>query len=187
MTVPSQTLSHGLIKNVIWNFTGQIWMLSLGFFATPYIVRTMNVSLYGIYSLVWIIIGYFSFLQLGLGTAATKYIAQYFIAGENEKIRRTFWACLTIYLVMGLAGTGTIALSSRFIVERFLRIPAEFKDIAIDVIRLGSLGFLITLVMSVISGAIQAVGRFDVLNLRGIVFGSLQIGVTVFSEDRIIA
>ncbi len=180
MTVPSQTLSHGLIKNVIWNFTGQIWMLSLGFFATPYIVRTMNVSLYGIYSLVWVIIGYFSFLQLGLGTAATKYIAQYFAVKEDEKIRKTFWACLTIYSVMGIVGTGTIVLLSRVIVERMLRIPPEFKDTAIFVIRLGSLGFLVTMVMSVISGVIQAVGRFDVLNLRGIVFGTLQIGLTVF-------
>ena len=180
MTAPSRTFSYGLIKNVIWNFAGQIWMLSLAFFATPYIVRTMNVSLYGIYSLVWVIIGYFSFLQLGLGTAATKYIAQYFDTKENEKIRKTFWACLTIYSVMGIVGTATIVLFSRFIVERMMRIPLEFKNTAIFVIRLGSLGFLVTMVMSVISGVIQAVGRFDVLNLRGVVFGTLQIGLTVF-------
>jgi O-antigen/teichoic acid export membrane protein len=175
-----QTLSHRLIKNVIWNFVGQLWMVLIGFFATPYIVRTLNVNFYGIYTLVWIIIGYFSFLQFGLGTAAVKYIAQYFANGQEEKIRRTFWACLIIYSLMGIVGTGAIAFLSRFIVERILKIPQELIGTVIFVIRLGSLGFLISMILGVVSGVIAAVGRFDILNLRGIILGTLQIGLTVF-------
>ncbi|MCX5707980.1 MAG: hypothetical protein NTY14_03245 [Candidatus Omnitrophica bacterium] len=73
-----ESLAQRMMKNVIWNFIGQIWMVVLAFFATPFIVRSLNVNFYGIYTLVGVIIGYFSFLQFGLGTATVKYVAQYF-------------------------------------------------------------------------------------------------------------
>jgi O-antigen/teichoic acid export membrane protein len=175
-----QTLSHRLIKNVIWNFIGQLWMALIGFFATPFIVRTLSVNFYGIYTLIGIIIGYFSFLQFGLGSAAVKYIAQYYVNRQEEEITKTFWACLIIYSLIGMLGAGLIYFSSRFIVERILKISHELKSTAFFVIRLGSLGFLISMILGVVSSVIQAVGRFDILNLRGIVLGSLQIGLTVF-------
>ena len=172
-------LSHQLIRNVAWNVFGQFWMVVIGFFATPYIVRTLQVNLYGLYSLLAVIIGYFSFLQFGLGTAAVKYIAQYYAAREDENIRRTFWACLIVYSLMGALGTLAIAANSRFIAERILNIPAEMERVAVFVIAAGSLGFLVTMLMGAASSVLQAVGRFDILNRIGIILGTTQIGMTL--------
>ncbi len=152
------------MKNVIWNFIGQIWMVLLAFFATPFIVRSLNVNFYGIYTLVGVIIGYFSFLQFGLGIATVKYVAQYFAEGQSDKVCATFWACMVMYILLGLVGSTAIALTSRPVVVHIFKIPAALEESAVIAVRIGSLGFLISMIMSVVSGVVQAVGRFDVLN-----------------------
>jgi len=176
---PAPSLSQSLMKNVAWNFIGQIWIALIGFFATPFIVRSLNVNLYGLYSLVWVIIGYFSFLQFGLGTASVKYISEYFAAGENENIRKIFWTCLVVYFFLGALGTLAIIFSAGFITAHFFKIPRELNGLAVTAIKLGGCGFLISMLTGVISGAVQAVGRFDILNRVGMLVGTLQLVLTV--------
>ncbi len=174
-----EPLSRRLMKNIIWNFIGQIWLVILGFFATPFIIRTLNVNFYGLYSLLGVIIGYFSFLQFGLGTAEVKFIAQYYANGESEKIRRVFWVCVIVYFFLGLAGTVLITFFSRFLAFKIFKITPDLIDTAVFVFRIGSLGFLVLMIMSVIAGVIQAIGGFGLLNRVGIFMGTLQIGAAI--------
>ncbi|MCX5709096.1 MAG: flippase, partial [Candidatus Omnitrophica bacterium] len=174
-----ESLAQRMMKIVIWNFIGQVWMVILGFFATPFIVRSLKVELYGIYALIGVIIGYFSFLQFGLGTAQVKYISEYYAIKETEKIRRTFWVCIIVYSVMGFIGTVSIFSLSHYLTFNVFKISLALAGTAVFVLKLGSLGFLISMVMSVLTGVFQAVGRFDVLNRVGIILGTLQIGLTV--------
>jgi O-antigen/teichoic acid export membrane protein len=174
-----ESLSQRLMKNVIWNFIGQIWMALLGFFATPFIVHSLKVELYGIYALIGVIIGYFSFLQLGLGTAGVKYISEYYAQKDTEKIRVTFWVCLIVYAVLGLVGTVSIFFLSEYLTFNVFKISPAMAATAVFVLKLGSLGFFLSMVISVVIGVFQAIGRFDVLNRVGIVLGSLQIALTV--------
>ena len=174
-----QGISQNIIRNVLWNFAGQGWMLVLAFFATPFIVHHLNVNLYGIYTFSGVVIGYFGFLQLGLGTASVKYVSQYLVRKEEEKIRTVFWSCIYTYLFMGLLGTALIALSARILVERFFRIPLELQSIAIFTLRIGSLGFIISMLSVAIGGIIRSLERFDVLNHIGVLIGTCQVAATV--------
>ena len=155
-------------------------MLALGFFATPYIVRHLSVSLFGVYTLIGVIVGYFSFLQLGLGTAAIKYISEYLALKEEENIRKTFWTCMVTYCIVGLIGTSLIFFFSGTLVEKFFKIPAELQAVSLIALKIGSLGFFIVTLQSVIIGVIQAMERFDIVNRITVIFGSFQIIMTVF-------
>ncbi|MCX5707979.1 MAG: oligosaccharide flippase family protein, partial [Candidatus Omnitrophica bacterium] len=84
-----------------------------------------------------------------------------------------------MYVLLGLVGSTAIALTSRPVAVHIFKIPPALEESAVIAVRIGSLGFLISMIMSVVSGVIQAIGRFDVLNRIGIVLGSLQIGLTV--------
>ncbi|MEW6075717.1 MAG: flippase [Candidatus Omnitrophota bacterium] len=173
------SLSKRLIRNIVWNFSGQAWMLVLGFFATPYIVRHLSVSLFGVYTLIGVIVGYFSFLQLGLGTAAIKYISEYLALKEEENIRKTFWTCMVTYCIVGLIGTSLIFFFSDTLIEKFFKIPAELQAVSLIALKIGSLGFLIVTLQSVIIGVIQAMERFDIVNRITVIFGSAQIIMTL--------
>ncbi|MDD5679711.1 MAG: flippase [Candidatus Omnitrophica bacterium] len=174
-----KNLSKNIGKNILWNFFGQAWMLILTLATMPFIIRRLSVDLYGVYMLIGVIVGYFSFLQFGLGTASIKYISQHLARKEEDKIRKTFWSCLFFYISLGLFGTLLIALSAHILVEKVFRIPDEFKAISVFALRVGSAGFFIFMLLSLASSIIQAIGRFDILNIIETALGTLQIGVTV--------
>ncbi len=171
--------SRSLIQSVLWNFIGNGWLLVLAFFATPFIVHRLGVDFYGILTLVGITVGYFAFLELGLGYAMVKYISQYLAQGEEDKIRKTFWSCMLVYFFIGSFGTIIIILSAPILVEKLFNIPQDSKEIALFGLRLGGIGFLLTMLSGATSGVLRALGRFDFLNRIGIILGTFQTGLSV--------
>lgn len=174
-----QNLSQKILKNVAWNFAGNGVVLIITILATPYIVRSLAVDLYGVYALIGVVIGYFSFLQFGLGVASVKYISQHYGEHDEELVRTVFWSYLAAFVVIGIIGMCIIAFSAPLLVDKLFRMPQELKEVAVLAFRLGSVGFLVSTVMGVTSGAVQAVGRFDILNRVGVVLGALQVILTV--------
>jgi len=170
---------RSLIQGVLWNFFGNGWLLVLAFFATPFIVHRLGVDFYGILTLVGITVGYFAFLELGLGYAMVKYISQYLAQGAEDKIRKTFWSCILVYFFIGSFGTIVIVLSAPILVEKLFNIPQASKEVALFGLRLGGIGFLLSMLSGATSGVLRALGRFDFLNRIGIILGTLQTGLTV--------
>jgi len=171
--------SRSLIQSVLWNFFGNGWLLALAFFATPFIVHRLGVDFYGILTLVGITVGYFAFLELGLGNAMVKYISQYVAQKEEGKIRKTFWSCMLVYFFMGLFGAIIIILSAPILVEKLFNIPQDSKEIALFCLRFGAIGFLLSMLSVATSGVLRAIGRFDFLNRIGIILGTFQTGLIV--------
>lgn len=169
-----------LVENILWNFAGQGWLLVLAFLAMPYIIRHLTVELYGIYVLVSIIVDYFAFLQLGMGAASVKYIAQYLAQDRQEDIRLTFWSGIVAHAAMGLIGTLSIAIFAEILIDKFFTMSSHLKETALFALRVGSIGFLVSMLIGMVSSILRAMSRFDLINRIGIIIGTLQIGSTVF-------
>jgi len=165
--------------NIIWNFLGQGWLIILALITTPFIVRRLGTSLYGIYVLISVVIDYFAFLQLGMGAAAIRYISLYLAKKDLEKVREIFWTGMVSHFFLGLLGVALIIVLSGTFVYRFLHITSSQVDIALVALRIGSVGFLVSLLSGMAAGLIRTLGRFDILNIMGILLGSIQVGATV--------
>ena len=63
---------------------------------TPFIIRTLGQAEYGVYKLVSAVNAYLLLLDLGIGTAVTRYIAKYRTTGDRENERR-FLGVSTIF------------------------------------------------------------------------------------------
>jgi O-antigen/teichoic acid export membrane protein len=174
-----QSPSNKIIENILWNFTGQGWLLILAFFAMPYIIHHLTVELFGIYILVSIVVDYFAFLQLGMGAASVKYISQYLATDQQEDIRLTFWSGIIAHAVMGFLGTLSIFIFADALIDKFFTMSPNLKETALFALRVGSIGFLVSMLIGMVSSVIRATSRFDQLNRIGIIFGTLQIGSTV--------
>ena len=72
--------------NVAWNFLGTGVPLLAGLVAIPLLIEAMGTPRFGILSLAWVIVGYFSFFDLGLGRAMTHLIAQKTGSGQESEI-----------------------------------------------------------------------------------------------------
>src|SRR5580704_18044702 len=64
-----------LAGNTIWNIVGSIAPLAIGLLVMPSLVRNLGTDRFGVLSLAWTLIGYFSLFDLGLGRALTKEVA----------------------------------------------------------------------------------------------------------------
>lgn len=74
----------------------------VGLLYTPYMLRMMGQSEYGLYSLVASIISYLTILDLGLGNAIVRYTAKMIAEGRKREQYELFGMFLLFYLVIGV-------------------------------------------------------------------------------------
>jgi O-antigen/teichoic acid export membrane protein len=176
----SQRTAHTIIRNISWNFFGQGWPILLAFVSLPYIVRHLNVDLYGIYTLALVVVGYFSFSQLGLVPALIKHVSQALSSNDHEKARQVVWACLAAFCVVGAVVIGLVTVFSHLIIIRFFKIAPGLVPAAIFTLRAAAVAFVFSNISALLIGVLRAVGRFDIINRVSIILGTLQtIGFVV--------
>ena len=74
----------------------------VGLLYTPYMLRQLGQSEYGLYSLVASVIAYLTVLDLGLGNATVRYTAKYRAEGKTREQYELFGMFLIFYLAIGL-------------------------------------------------------------------------------------
>ncbi|HEV2358616.1 MAG TPA: flippase [bacterium] len=168
-----------LVRNVMWNFGGQAWSLCLAFFTVPYIVHRLGTDAYGLLMTAGLVTSYLWFMDLGLGSATTKYVAEHATREEWDEVNRILWTSLAVYLVLGSIAALTLVLITPLCVYRWLRIPSELQGAAVSVFHLSAIGFLVGMVNNVPASVPQALQRFDIVNRVGVAVGTAQTLLTV--------
>lgn len=74
----------------------------VGLLYTPYMLRMMGQSEYGLYSLVASVISYLTILDLGFGNAIIRYTAKFRAEGKEREQYEMFGMFLVLYLVIGI-------------------------------------------------------------------------------------
>ncbi|MBV8232788.1 MAG: oligosaccharide flippase family protein, partial [Planctomycetaceae bacterium] len=71
-------LTHGRLlgRNAIWNLLSQVAPLAVAVVTMPVLIRGLGTDRFGVLTLAWMVLGYFSLLDLGLGRALTKLVAE---------------------------------------------------------------------------------------------------------------
>ena len=64
-----------IVKNSLLNVIGTIFPAAVGFVAFPILLYQMGPEKFGVLSFIWMFVGYFGFLDLGIGRALTIYCA----------------------------------------------------------------------------------------------------------------
>ena len=152
--------SKSIARNVIHNFSSWILPLVLSFIATPYIVRLLGHEDYGIYSLAISFIAY-SF-NFNVGRAITKYVAEYRVRNESEKISEVISA--TLFINLSIGGFGLIAIVSlaNVLASYVLKIPPESHDKTVQALYIAALTIFFLMLFQLFTAILQGVHRFDV-------------------------
>jgi O-antigen/teichoic acid export membrane protein len=176
---PPTVLSGRLVRNILWNCGGQIWGLSLALFTTPYIVHRLGTDAFGLLMTVGIVTNYFWFMDLGLGQATVKYVAEHAARKEWNEVNRIFWTSFLAYLVLGVAAAISIAGIAPLCVTHWFQIPAELQPTALIVFYLSAIGFIAGMINSAPASIPRAMQRFDIANKVNITAGTAQTLLTV--------
>ncbi|MDA8189214.1 MAG: flippase [Dehalococcoidales bacterium] len=168
-----------LVSNIAYNFLSQAWLAALNLVTLPYIVRQLGVDAYGVLVMVTVVVGYLAFLDLGLGSAVQKYVAEYYAKRDFKALEATIGTATVVYVVVGLLGALGMAGFAGLLVDRLLRVPAELQEVTRVAFYIGSIGVLASMPLSVFAAVPLALQRFDLAGKRNLLIGTVNTLLTV--------
>ncbi len=163
--VPHLTSGRLLARNSLWNLFGQLLPMVIAVVTIPLLIRGLGVARFGVLSLAWIVIGYFSLFDMGIGRALTKLVADKIGAGEEHHIPQLAWTALLLMLLLGVFSGLITCVLSPLLVHRLLRVPPELQQETLFGFYLLALSIPMVTVTSGWRGILEAQQRFRVLNL----------------------
>lgn len=152
-----------------------MWLLILTLGATPFLVHGLGPQLFGLYALVGALAGYFAILDLGLGVATIKFVAEYRGRQDDDAISKMIGSAMTVYLALGVVGAITLAMGTPLLVERILDVPAGLRGVATTAVRVTAIGVMVTMPLSVLNAIPTALQRMDITNRRNAAFGTVTV------------
>jgi O-antigen/teichoic acid export membrane protein len=138
---------------------------------TPIVLKALGISAYGLVSLVNVIIGYLTVMDMGLDLPITKYLAEDRAKVDNDSANRMLNNALQLYLIIGVVGMLVIILTSNFFAYRVFKVPDDMLSQAVKVFQLAGIGFLGSVAMSWGRAVSMGVQRFEITH-----------GVSIFSN-----
>ncbi len=166
-------LSSGKViaKNTLFNLAGQILPLFVGIFTIPLIIKGLGIERFGVLTLVWMVIGYFSLFDLGLGRALTQIIASC-LGKENVKdLSELVWTALAIMALMGVIGMVIAGSLSPILIAKVFKMPNQMRTEALSAFYILSVSIPVIVLSSGFTGILTAYQRFDLINLLRVPLG----------------
>ncbi len=160
-----------LANNVLWNLFGRIAPLITAVVSIPLLISNLGIERFGILTLVWMIIGYFSFFDLGLGRALTKLISERIGKNQKTDLPSLIWTGLLLMLILGMIGGVISAILSSWLVNSALKIPLLLRIEAQTVFYLLSFSIPIVITGTGLRGILEAYQRFALVNSINIPMG----------------
>jgi O-antigen/teichoic acid export membrane protein len=156
-----------LARNTLLSIAGEAGPLALGLIAIPILVRELGVDRYGILTLSYLVVGYLSLFDLGLGRAATQQISDAIGIGETSRIPTIFWTSMVLMFLLGMCAAATIIGASHWLVFDVLKIPASMRAESVGVFLVlgGALPFILS--GACLTGTLASFQRFDLTTAIG--------------------
>ena len=90
-----------LFLNTLSNLLVLAVNIGIGIFLTPFMISSLGKGSYGIWTLIWSVVGYYGILNLGLTTAIVRYIAKYSEKDELESLNKVVNSAFAVFSLTG--------------------------------------------------------------------------------------
>ena len=172
--------SHSLGRNALWSLIGLVSPLPLALITVPILTRALGTDRFGIFALMLAVVGYSSFLDLGVGRALTKIVSKE--VGEGTmSLGSLIWTAILGLGLLGLVGTIVLAFLSPLIVRDVMRIPENLQVEANTALRVMALSVPFVTMTSGLRGVLEAHQRFREVSLLNSLLGVALLAAPVVS------
>jgi O-antigen/teichoic acid export membrane protein len=162
--VRQRTAGGALARNTGYNLVGQLAPLAVAYFAIPVLTRELGPARFGLLTLAWAVLGYFSLFDLGLGRALTQAVADRLATGRERDVPELVWTGLAAMVLLGLVGGAVAAVLSPWLVGRALHVPPALHVEAAAAFLVLAASIPIVIVSAALRGVLEAAQRFDLVN-----------------------
>jgi O-antigen/teichoic acid export membrane protein len=169
-----------VVRNVFSNWGSYVVATGVSFFLSPYVVRHLGNTAYGVWTLILALTGYLGLLDLGVRGAVTRYVARFHTQADHERASNVASSAMVIFSTAGLLAILTSALLAGLVVGR-LDIPPQFMTAARFVLLITGLNVATSLINGVYGGILVGLQRFDLTNSIEVSINVLRAAATVLS------
>jgi O-antigen/teichoic acid export membrane protein len=163
-------------RNIAFSGLGYILPLIASLATIPLMIKYMGDDVYGLYIICISLIGFMTFVDLGVGQAIVKYVSQYEATGEHLKVKPILDIALMMYVVLGIVIAGLVALFSLPLGRLIYNDDAAKALMASRALSITALAFLLSYINQFFLNVFKAYHRFDipaviqnVANIAGVV------------------
>lgn len=154
-----------LVGDTAWNLAGSVIPLAVGLLAVPPLLDALGIDRFGILTLIWMLTGYFGFLDFGLGRALTKLVAERTANGDDSELGRLVWTALAIMLAFGAFGAIILVLAAGPLVRVVLSVPMHLQVEATGAVWFLALSLPLTIAGAGLRGVMDGLHLFKLANL----------------------
>jgi O-antigen/teichoic acid export membrane protein len=112
------TDGRSLVRNSLFNIAGLVIPLLLAVAVIPPLVRGYGPERFGILTLAWAAIGYFSLFDAGLSRALTQAVARRASANGAQEVAPVVWTTLITLAALGVIAAIVVVAAAPFVVAR---------------------------------------------------------------------
>jgi len=152
-------------RNALYNVVGQGLPILAGLAAIPITLRALGDARFGLLGLAWAILGYVGVLDLGLGRATTKYVAEYLAAGDEDRLRRVGTLAVASQTAMSVLGGAVLALLVPLLVDGLFGLAPALRAEARAMLLALALSVPFVVLAASLRAMLEAAQRFDLVNL----------------------
>jgi O-antigen/teichoic acid export membrane protein len=164
-----------LSKNTLWNIGGNVAPLLLGAITIPILIRHLGMERFGILTLLWAIVGYFSLFDFGLGRGITQQIARSLENKHENQISQIIKVGVGFTALTGCIG-GLLLLCGAYPLSHFgMGVTQDLKQEVFWCLLVIAVGIPFATVSNGLRGALEGYESFVASNM-----GRILLGISIF-------
>ena len=167
--------------NSYWNLFGSLLPMLVGILTIPFLIENLGVEKFGVLSIIWALIGYFSIFDFGIGRALTHGVASQRAENKNIINYSLIRAGLNATLISGIIGGLILALTSNVLAYNWLNASVNLREELFKSILYTSVGIPFVTYTSGLKGIIEGYEKFKSINIIKSILGLLNFLLPVLS------
>lgn len=143
-------LTTKVVKGSFWMIAGQVAPLLVSLIATHYVIALLGDVGYGVLALIVLIPNYFSYADLGMSMASTKFASEAFADGDTEREARIVRTAVLIALCASLPVALALIVFAPEIIAKS-KVNSAYVADATSALRIASVTFLLNFLCSIVN------------------------------------
>lgn len=153
-----------IAHNTLLNFAGQAVPILVALVSMPFVTRGLGAERFGLLGIAWVVLGYASVFDLGLGRATTRFVAEALGTGQVARVPRLIWTSVIVQCGFAVLGAVVMFSVTPVLITGILHIPADLVAESRTSLQVLALALPAVMVSGSLRGALEALQRFDLVN-----------------------
>ena len=163
---------RSIAKNTVYNLLGYGIPIIAALIFIPMLVNGLGEEKFGLLNLAWMIIGYFSFFDFGIGKGLTKIVSEKIGLNQTDQIPVLFWTSMVLMLIVSIVLAVLLLFFVPYFVSLF-NVSQNLKQETTDTFYILCLSIPIVSTTAGLRGVLEAYLKFGTINVVRIVLGLL--------------